>query len=32
MGVVVLGAKAPREWRHAANRLLFASERPYLRD
>ncbi|HJY78216.1 MAG TPA: hypothetical protein VKE95_16380, partial [Burkholderiales bacterium] len=28
-GVVLLGEKAPRAWRDAANRLLFASERPY---
>ncbi|HKX43735.1 MAG TPA: M48 family metallopeptidase [Burkholderiaceae bacterium] len=29
MGTIMLGAKAPRAWRDAAKRLLFASERPY---
>ena len=29
LGAVALGAKAPRAWRDAAKRLLFASERPY---
>lgn len=28
-GLVMLGAKAPAAWRHAAKRVLFASERPY---
>jgi hypothetical protein len=27
--VVVLGTKAPKEWRRAARRLLFIAERPY---
>jgi Zn-dependent protease with chaperone function len=30
MGVIMLGAKAPKAWRDAAKRLLFVSERPYL--
>jgi hypothetical protein len=31
MGVVILGDAAPTAWRDGANRLLFASERPYFR-
>ncbi|MGH8175691.1 MAG: M48 family metallopeptidase, partial [Steroidobacter sp.] len=27
--VVLLGEKAPEQWRHAASRLLFVAERPY---
>ena len=29
IGVVMLGAKAPKSWREAAKQLLFVSERPY---
>ena len=29
LGLVMLGEKAPAQWRVAAKRLLFASERPY---
>lgn len=29
IGTIMLGAQAPRAWRDAAKRLLFASERPY---
>lgn len=29
MGAILLGPKAPRAWREAATRLLFAFERPY---
>ena len=32
VGVVVVGAKAPAEWRRGAKRLLFSSERPYFRE
>jgi Zn-dependent protease with chaperone function len=28
-GLIVLGKKAPTQWRNGARRLLFASERPY---
>jgi Zn-dependent protease with chaperone function len=31
VGVVMLGGKAPKAWRHQAKRLLFASERPFFR-
>jgi hypothetical protein len=31
VAVIVLGAKAPEQWRTAAKRLLFALERPYFR-
>jgi hypothetical protein len=30
-GVVILGSRAPEDWRRAAKRLLFALERPYFR-
>jgi Zn-dependent protease with chaperone function len=30
--VVLLGVNAPADWRYAANRLLFPTERPYFRD
>jgi hypothetical protein len=29
LGVIALGAKAPRAWREMASRMLFAAERPY---
>jgi len=29
--LVILGANAPQDWRHTANRLLFPTERPYFR-
>ena len=28
---VLLGKKAPREWKVKANRILYATERPYLK-
>jgi hypothetical protein len=31
MAVIVLGHRAPADWRHGATRLLFASERPAFR-
>lgn len=30
LGTIMLGDKAPPDWRDKANRLLFAAERPYL--
>ncbi len=30
--LVLLGSKAPEQWRRAANRLLFTPERPYFND
>ena len=31
-GIVLLGKKAPMHWRKEARALLFAPERPYLRE
>jgi hypothetical protein len=31
MGVILLGSRAPAAWRDGAQRLLFATERPYFK-